>query len=108
MNYTISKKTPFLVPPLPLDEESKDKDEKLKTTGVIEFELKQRIGSTATAPTYRLKVTRFCKETVAEWINFRKAISELRRRNGMTNTHDRVANISAILRRDSLTDYELK
>ena len=61
MNDTIQKKTAFLVPPLPLVEEPKDKDEKPKATNIIKFLLKQRAGSTATAPTYKLKVTRFCK-----------------------------------------------
>jgi hypothetical protein len=77
MNDTIPKKTTFLVPPLPLVEEPKDKDEKPKATNVIKFMLKQQAGSTATAPTYKLNVTRFCKGTVSEWIDFRKAIAEL-------------------------------
>ncbi len=50
MNESIPKKTLFLVPPLPLVEDAKDKDEKPKATDVIEFVLKQRAGSTATAP----------------------------------------------------------
>jgi hypothetical protein len=54
MNDTSPKKMAFLVPPLPLVEEPKDKDEKPKTTDLIEFLLKQRAGSTATAPTYKL------------------------------------------------------
>jgi hypothetical protein len=77
MNDTIMKKTMFLVPPIPLVEETKDKDEKPNATDVMEFLLKQRAGSTATAPTYKLKVFRFCKGTVLEWISFRKAIAEL-------------------------------
>jgi hypothetical protein len=77
MNDGIPKKTTFLVLPLPLVEEAKDKDEKSKATKVIKVLLKQGAGNTATAPTYKLKVTRFCKGTVAEWINFRKAILEL-------------------------------
>ena len=86
VNESIPKKTLFLVPPLPLVEEAKDKDKKPKATDVIESVLKERAGSTATAPTYKLKVTRFCEGTVAEWINFRKAILELWRQNGITNT----------------------
>jgi hypothetical protein len=61
MNNTIPKKMTSLVPPLPLVEEAKDKDEKPKANGVIKFVLKQRAGSTATAPIYKLKATRFCK-----------------------------------------------
>jgi hypothetical protein len=108
MNDMILKKTPFLVPPLPLVEEAKEKDEKQKATNVIEFILEQRADSTATAPTYKLKVTRFCEGTVLEWINFRKAIPELWRQNGITNTQDRVAIITAILCKDLLTGFEEK
>ena len=109
MNESIPKKTLYLIPPLPLVEDAtKDKDEKPKATDVIKFVLKQRAGSTATAPTYKLKVTRFCEGTVSEWIDFRKAISELWRQNGITNMQDRVANISTILRGDSLTGFEEK
>ncbi len=108
MNESIPKKTLYLIPPLPLVEDAKDKDEKPKATDVIKFLLKQRAGSTATAPTYKLKVTRFCEGTVSEWIDFRKAISELWRQNGITNMQDRVANISTILRGDSLTGFEEK
>jgi hypothetical protein len=61
MNDTIQKKATFLFLPLPLVEEPKDKDEKPKATGLIEFILKQRAGSTSSAPTYKLKVSRFCK-----------------------------------------------
>jgi hypothetical protein len=64
----IPKKVKFLVLPLPLVEEAKD--EKPKAMYMVKFVLKQRAGSTTTAPTYKLKVTRFCEGTVAEWINF--------------------------------------
>jgi hypothetical protein len=64
MNETICKKTTFLVLPLPLVEEAKQKDEKPKATDIIKFLLKQRAGSTATAPTYKLKGKRFCEGTV--------------------------------------------
>jgi hypothetical protein len=67
MNDTIPKKTMFLVLLFPLVEEPKDKDKKPKATDIIKFVLKQRADSTATAPTYKLKVARFCKGTVAEW-----------------------------------------
>jgi hypothetical protein len=77
MNETIQKKATFLFSPLPWVEEPKDKDEKPKATDLIEFILKQRAGSTSSAPTYKLKVSRFCEGTVSEWISFRKAIAEL-------------------------------
>jgi hypothetical protein len=41
MNDTIPKKSMFLVPPIPLVKETKDKDEKPNATDVIEFLLKQ-------------------------------------------------------------------
>jgi hypothetical protein len=56
MKDTIPQKALFLVPPLPLVEEAKDKDKKPKATHAIIFVLKQRAGSTGTAPTYKLKV----------------------------------------------------
>jgi hypothetical protein len=77
MNDMIPKKVTFLVPPLPLVEEPKDKNDKPKATDVIKFILKQQAGSNSTAPTYKLKSTRFCEGTVAEWISFRRAIAEL-------------------------------
>jgi hypothetical protein len=98
----------FLVPPLPMVEEAKDKDGKLKTTNLIKFMLKQRAGSTATAPAYKLKAIRFCEETVEEWINFQKAILELWRQTGIANMQHREANISTILRQDLLTGLEEK
>jgi hypothetical protein len=108
MNNTIQKKATFLIPPLPLVEESKDKDEKPKATDLIEFILKQQAGSTSSAPTYKLKVSRFCKETVSEWISFRKAIAELWKRNGFNNAQDKIANICTILCKDSLNGFEEK
>lgn len=101
-NETIPKKATLVVPPLPLVEEP---NEIPKRTDVIEFVLKQRAGSTATAPTYKLTVARFCEGTVAEWIDFRKAIAELWRQNGITNPQDRIATIANILRGDSLTAF---
>jgi hypothetical protein len=77
LNNTIPKKVLFLVMPLPLVEEAKDKDKKPKAPDVIEFVLKQRAGSTATAPTYKLQVTRLCKGTVAEWNDLVKQLKTL-------------------------------
>jgi hypothetical protein len=51
INETIRKKTTFLVPPFPFVKEDKDKDEKPKATDVIEFVLKERVNSNATAST---------------------------------------------------------
>jgi hypothetical protein len=106
MNDTIQKKATFLIPPLPMVEEPKDKDEKPKATGLIEFILKQRAGSTSSALTYKLKLSRFCKGTVSEWISFRKAIAELWKQNGLNNAQDKIANIYTMLGRDSLTSFE--
>jgi hypothetical protein len=108
MNDAIPKKAMFLIPPLPLIEETKDKDKKSKATDVIKFLLKQRAGSSAKGPTYKLKVTRFCKGTVSEWIEFRKAFAELWRQNGITEVLNKIASITSILRGDSLTGFEEK
>jgi hypothetical protein len=107
MNDTIPKKMVLLIPPIPLVEETKakDKDEKPNATDVIGFLLKQRAGSTATAPIYKLKVSRFCEGTVTEWISFRKAIAELWLQNGTTNAQDKVSSICTILCGDSLTGF---
>jgi hypothetical protein len=106
MNETIQKNATFLFSPLPLVEEPKDKDKKPKATDLIEFILKQRAGSTASAPTFKLKVSRFWEGTVSEWISFRKAISELWKQNSLTNAQDKIANICTILCGDSLTGFE--
>jgi hypothetical protein len=85
-----------------LVKEAKDKDEKRKATNLIEFVLKERVGNRAAAPTYKLKVIRFCKGTAVEWIDFHK---ELLRQNGI-NTQDRVANINTIMRSELLTSLK--
>jgi hypothetical protein len=105
MDETIPKKKAYLVPPLPLVEEATDSERK---TEIIEFVLKQRAGSNATAPSYKLKVQRFCEGTVGEWIAVRKAIKELWTQNSIASQADRIANISAILRGESLTGFEEK
>ena len=106
MTDTIPKKAMFLILPLPLIEETKDKDEKPKATDVIKFLLKQRAGSSGKASTYKLKVTSFCKGTVSEWIKFRKAIAELWRQNSIIEVPDKIASITSILPGDSLTGFE--
>jgi hypothetical protein len=55
INETIRKKTTFLVPPFPFVKEDKDKEGKPKATDVVEFLLKERANSNATA---RSKVLR--------------------------------------------------
>jgi hypothetical protein len=82
------------------------KKPKIRTRSL--FLLKERAGSTATAPTYKLKVTSFRKGTVAEWIDFCKAILELWRQNGITSTQDRETNICTILQGDLLISFEEK
>jgi hypothetical protein len=64
MNDMIPQKTMFLVPPLPLIEEPKDKDDKGKATGLIKFILKQRAGSTSSTPIYKLKFRGFAFEVL--------------------------------------------
>jgi hypothetical protein len=108
MNNTIPKKMMFLVPPFSFAEETKDKDEKLNATDVIKFLWNHQAGSMATAPTYKLKVPRFCKGTVSAWISFRKAIAELWLQNGITSAQDKVSSIFTILCGDLLTGFEEK
>lgn len=103
MDNPVPKKIAFLVPPLPLIEEA---EEDSKSTDVIEFLLKQRAGSAATAPSYKLKVHRFQEGTVGQWIAVRKSISELWVQNSLVSQTDRLANIKAILRGESLTVFE--
>ena len=104
MENPVPKKIAFLVPPLPLIEEA---EEDSKSTDVIEFLLKQRAGSGATAPSYKLKVHRFQEGTVGQWIAVRKSISELWVQNSLVSQTDRLANIKAILRGESLTVFEV-
>jgi hypothetical protein len=103
---TIPRKTSFLIPPLPLIED--EEAENAKTTDIIEFTLKQKAGSSSTGSTYKLKVNRFCEGTVSEWIDFRKAIKEVWKQNGISSPSDRVANLCTILRGDSLAGFEEK
>jgi hypothetical protein len=77
-----------------LIEEKVDKD---ASRDVIEFLVKQRAGSNAAAPSYKLKVARFNEGTVKDWIHVRKVISK-----------DRVANVTAISRGEILTVFEAK
>jgi hypothetical protein len=105
MNETIPKKRDFLVPALPLIEEVVDK---AKAMDVIEFFAKQCAGSISTGPTYKVKVQRFNKGTVSEWIAVRKSIKELWDQNSITSQPDRIANICSILRGKSLTGFEEK
>ena len=105
MDETIPKKRDFLVPALPLIEEVA---EKAKSTDVIEFLAKQRAGSNTSGPTYKVKVQHFNEGTVSEWIAIRKAIKELWIQNNIVSQADRVANISSILRGESLTGFEEK
>jgi hypothetical protein len=69
INKTIRKKTTFLGPPFSVVKEDKDKDEKLKSTNVIEFLLKQRADSNATASTSTLKVKGFAKGLLHNGLN---------------------------------------
>ena len=102
---SIPRKPTYLAPAMALIEEKVDKD---ASRDVIEFLVKQRAGSGATAPSYKLKVARFNEGTVEDWIRVRKAISELWRQNSISSPNDRVANVTAILRGESLTVFEAK
>ena len=105
MDENVPKKAAYLTPPLPLVEETVALDK--TSTDVIEFQLKQRAGTTgANAATYKMKVSRFQEGSVGDWIAVRKAISELWTQNSIIRPEDKVANIHAILREDSLTAFQ--
>ena len=103
MDDSIPKKSSYLVPVLPLVETT----ELDNTVGTIEFNVKQRAGTTGTtAATYKMKVQRFCEGNVEEWIRARRAITEIWTQNSVTAPTDRHSNVCAILRGGSLTVYE--
>ena len=104
MNETIPRKASFLVPPMPLVGPPDDRE---TATDVIEFTLKQKAGSAKAADsTYKLKVHRFNEGTVQDWIAVRKAFAELWKQNAITAAPDRVANITSILRGESLSVFD--
>jgi hypothetical protein len=104
MNDMIPKKTTFLVLPHPLVEGAKDKDKNPKATAFIKFVLKQRAGSTATAPTYKLTkgLLRHGLASIRPFLSFGDRTVK------QANTQDRVANINTILQGDLLTTLEEK
>jgi hypothetical protein len=104
MNETIPKKAAHTVAILPLLEEEQ---EKARATDMIEFSLQQRAGAKS-GPSYKVKVRRFCEGTVGQWIDIRKSIAELWTQNGISKPQDQVANVTTILRGDSLTSFEDK
>jgi uncharacterized protein (DUF885 family) len=73
----LKRKTTFLVPPFPFVKEDKNKDEKPKATDIIEFLLKQRADSNATASTKTLKVKGFAKGLLHNGLNSVKEFPSL-------------------------------
>jgi hypothetical protein len=105
MNETIPKKAVHTEAVLPLIEEEQEKP---KATEMIEFILQQRAGTKPGQPSYKVKVRRFCEGTVGQWIDIRKSIAEMWTQNAITKAQDQVANVTTILRGDSLTSFEDK
>jgi len=75
-------------------------------TELVQFSLKVRAGSSATAPTYKRKVARFTSGTPAEWIAVLEALDEIFLQNGLTAASDQENVIRTILRGDSWTAFE--
>jgi hypothetical protein len=102
--YMSSKSTeepaiPLVPDPLPSIKEDKTK--------WIQLDLKFKAGSTATAASYKKNIRVFDDGTPHEWVLFRRELEEIWRQNTMTSASDRVALISAILKNESLTTFEV-
>ncbi len=86
-----------LVPSPPREVEEKD---------LVQFTLKVRAGSAASAPVYKRKVARFANGTPAEWIEVLESLEELFNQNSLRAPEDQENAIKTILRGDSLTAFE--
>lgn len=75
-------------------------------TELVQFTLKVRAGSAASAPTYKRKVARFNCGTPADWIAVLEALDEIFAQNSVVNAQDRENVIRTILRGDSWTAFE--
>ena len=73
---------------------------------LVEFTMKVRAGSGATAPSYKRRVARFANGTPTEWIDLLESLEELFTQNSLTTPDDRDNAIKTVLRGDSLTAYE--
>ena len=51
---------------------------------LVEFTMKVRAGSAASAPTYKRRVARFANGTPSEWINLLESLEELFGQNSLT------------------------
>ena len=78
----------------------------VEETDLVEFSLKVRAGSAASAPTYKRKVARFAGGTPAEWIEVLEALEEIFAQNSLTSAEDQENIVKTILRGDSLTAFE--
>ena len=86
-----------LVPPV-----KSDVDE----TELVQFTLKVRAGSAASAPIYKRKVARFNSGTPTQWIAVLEGLEEVFAQNSVTSALDRENVIRTILRGDSWTAFE--
>jgi hypothetical protein len=78
----------------------------VEATELIQFSLKVRAGSAASAPTYKRKVARFNGGSPSEWIEVLEALDEIFAQNTLTSAQDRENVIRTILRGDALTAFE--
>jgi hypothetical protein len=90
---------PLIPDPLP-----SIKDDKTKW---IQLDLKVKAGSASTAASYKKNIRIFDDGTPYQWILFRRELEEIWRQNTVTSASDRVALISAILKNESLTAFEV-
>jgi hypothetical protein len=105
MEKTIPKKNSYLTPCLPL--EASDKEGKKEESDYVMFTLKVRAGQTGTsAPSYKMKVTKFEDGTPTEWIDVMNALEEIWKQNSLTTASDRQASVKTIIREDALTAFE--
>lgn len=95
-----------LVPVLPLVPEALPSLEEEKGK-YISLELKNRADDRAkSAATYKKYIRKFEEGTPQEWIDLLKDLQEVWRQNSITTGQDRVANIRALVRGESLVSFE--
>ena len=102
MTVTPTVPSPF-EPSLPLVEVKTEDPDK---TEVVQFVLKARRGSPATAPTYKVALQRFYDGTPSKLILLLKGMEEVWTQNSLDDANDRLATVRALLRGESLTTFE--
>ena len=104
MNECISRKTAKGVEPcLTLFPKALQEPEE---KGLVEFTMKVRARSAASAPTYKRRVVRFASGTPVEWIDLLKSLEEHFEQNSLTTLEDCNNAIKTVLHGNSLTAYK--